>query len=234
MIEPYDILMLVVLVGMALFGVWKGMAWQVAALASVILSGLVAINCSPGLAPMISAEEPWNRIIAMLILYVVTAGAIWILFRLTSNVIDRIKLKEFDRQLGAMFGLAKGVLCCVVITFFAVTISEKSRTWVLDSQSGGLIARGIRRANPILPEDVRTWLGEYIDELDEKLHAPPTTPEERESDAIADADEKSTGDDIPKADEPKDKENTPSPATESDMDLKKTIDSLKDLLPKLK
>ena len=234
MIEPYDILMLGVLVGMALYGVWKGMAWQVAALASVILSALVAINCSPGLAPMISADEPWNRIIAMLILYVVTAGAIWILFRLISNVIDRIKLKEFDRQLGALFGLAKGVLYCVVITFFAVTVSEKSRTWVLESRSGGLIARGIRHANPILPEDVRTWLGKYIDELDEKLHEPPATPEESEPEAIAGTDEKSAGENVPKADEPKDKENTPPPAAESETDLKEAIDSLKGLLPKLK
>jgi hypothetical protein len=44
---------------------------------------------------------------------------------------------------------------------------------VLQSQSGDFIARGIRQANPVLPEDVRTWLGKYIDELDEKLHPPP-------------------------------------------------------------
>ena len=43
---------------------------------------------------------------------------------------------------------------------------------VLESRSGDLIARGIRNANPILPEDIRTYLGKYIDELDEKLHAP--------------------------------------------------------------
>ena len=178
MIQPYDIVMLVVLVGMTLLGVWKGMAWQVAALASVVLSAVVAINFSPGLAPLFSAEEPWNRIIAMLILYVVVAGAIWLLFRLVSNIIDRIKLKEFDRQLGAMFGLAKGVLYCVVITFFAVTVNESLRAMVLESHSGRIIAEGIRRANPIIPEDVRSWLGKYIDELDEKLHAPPTQPAE--------------------------------------------------------
>ena len=102
----------------------------------------------------------------MAVLYVITAGAIWILFRLVSNIIDRVKLKEFDRQLGATFGLAKGVLYCVVITFFAVTLSESSRQVVLASRSGDLIARGIRNANPILPEDVRKYLGEYIDELD--------------------------------------------------------------------
>jgi hypothetical protein len=47
---------------------------------------------------------------------------------------------------------------------------------VLKSRSGDWIARGIRNANPILPDDVRQWLGKYIDELDEKLHAPPNQP----------------------------------------------------------
>jgi membrane protein required for colicin V production len=172
-LQPYDFVMLAVLVGAVAFGVWKGVAWQITALASVVLSAAVAVHSSAPLAPYFSAQEPWNRFLAMLVLYVITAGAIWLLFRLVAGVIDRLKLKEFDRQLGALFGLAKGILYCVVITFFAVTLSESVRKSVLDSQSGKLIARGIRNANPILPDDVRHWLGKYIDELDEKLHTPP-------------------------------------------------------------
>jgi membrane protein required for colicin V production len=171
--EIYDIAMLVVIAGATLFGVWKGMAWQVASLASVILSGMVAVQGSGPVAPYISAEAPWNRCLAMLVLYVVTAAAIWIVFRMVSKAIDRVQLKEFDRQLGAIFGLAKGVLYCLIITFFAVTLSEQSRQAVLKSRSGDFIARGIQRANPILPEEVRAWLGKYIDELDKDLHAPP-------------------------------------------------------------
>jgi membrane protein required for colicin V production len=172
-IPTYDIAMLVVLVATTLWGVFKGMAWQVAALASVVLSAAVAIHSSAVVAPYCPGQEPWNRYLAMLVLYCVTALAIWILFRLVSNIIDRVQLKEFDRQLGALFGLAKGILYCVVITFFAVTLSESTRQLVLQSHSGEWIARGIRNANPILPEDVRTYLGKYIDEFDAKLHAPP-------------------------------------------------------------
>jgi hypothetical protein len=70
------------------------------------------------------------------LLYVATALAIWLLFRLVSGAIDRVKLKEFDRQLGVVFGLAKGILYCVIITFFAVTLSETARQTVLQSRSG--------------------------------------------------------------------------------------------------
>lgn len=184
MIQTYDIIMLIILIAATLWGVWKGMAWQIAALASVIVSAVVAVHASPAIAPLFSAwfgaKEPWNRYLAMLVLYVVMAAAIWIVFHLVSNVIDRIQLKEFDRQLGAIFGLVKGVLYCVVITFFAVTFSPTDgtspiRLMVLQSRSGDWIARGIRNAKPILPEDIRTYLGKYIDELDTNLHTPPAS-----------------------------------------------------------
>jgi membrane protein required for colicin V production len=173
MLQPYDFLMLAVLLGAVLFGVWKGVAWQVASLASVLVSAAVAVHSSAALAPYFGAQEPWNRFFAMAVLYVITAAAIWLLFRLVAGVIDRVQLKEFDRQLGAIFGLAKGVLYCVIITFFAVTLSEPARQAVLESKSGPLIARVIRDANPVLPDDVRTWLGKYIEEFNAKFNTPP-------------------------------------------------------------
>jgi membrane protein required for colicin V production len=178
-IQPYDIVMLVVLLGTAIFGAWKGMAWQIASLASLLVSTAVALHFSTSLAPYFSAKEPWNRFLAMFVLYVVTSIAIWLVFRLVSGMIDRVKLREFDRQMGALFGLAKGVLLCVVITFFAVTLSESIRQIVLKSHSGDAIARLTRHANPLLPEDVRAVIGKYIDELDQKLdpNTPPSQPE---------------------------------------------------------
>jgi membrane protein required for colicin V production len=221
--QSYDILMLIVLVGAVLFGVWKGAAWQAASLASIVLSALVAVHSSPAVAPWFGKQEPWNRILAMLVLYVVTAAAIWIVFRLVSNIIDRIQLKEFDRQLGGIIGLAKGVLYCVIITFFVMTLfeSESPRQLVLQSRSGDWIARGIRNANPILPEDVRKYLGKYIDELDAKLHPPPGRAVPGDSSGVA-----------PGA-APASPAPTAPPAAGQD-GKQKVKETLKDLLPKLK
>lgn len=176
LIQSYDVLMLAVLILAALFGLWKGMAWQLASLASLVLSCLVALRCSGPLAPYISGRQPWNRFLAMLILYLATSLAIWLVFRLVAGIIDRVQLKEFDRQMGALFGLAKGVLLCLVITFFAVTLSENSRQSVLRSHSGKYIALFIQRAAPAMPKEVRDLLGRYIDELDQRLD--PNTPPE--------------------------------------------------------
>jgi len=179
--EAYDLFMLGVLALCTLLGAWKGMAWQVATLASLVVSALVASRCSGPLAPLFSVQAPWNRCLAMLVLYLVTSLVIWLLFRLVAKFIDRVRLNEFDRQVGALFGLAKGVLWCLVITFFTVTLSENARQRVLRSRSGYYAARLIHSAKPALPPKVRDVLGEYIERLDEKLD--PATPPDGDSPA---------------------------------------------------
>src|SRR5262245_11476163 len=102
--DNYDILMIVVLVAATLFGAWKGLAWQVASMAAIVASYYVAFHFRDQLAEHIQTTPPWNVFIAMLVLYVGTSFVIWVVFRLVSGFIDRLKLKEFDRQIGALFG----------------------------------------------------------------------------------------------------------------------------------
>lgn len=185
-LQPYDILMLLVLILSTIFGAWKGMAWQLAALGSLAISAVVAVHLGGPLASYISVREPWNRCIAMLLLYLVTAMVIWWLFHLVAHIIDRVKLKEFDRQVGALFGAIKGVLWCVVITFFAVTLSESARQSILHTRSGYYIALLTQRATPMLPRELRDLLGRYIEQLDRKLD-PGEVAEPAESEPAADA-----------------------------------------------
>ena len=42
--QTYDMLMLVVLVGATVFGFWKGMAWQIASLASLVVSYFASLQ----------------------------------------------------------------------------------------------------------------------------------------------------------------------------------------------
>ena len=176
-IQGYDILILAIIALTTLFGAWKGMAWQIASIASLVVSYMVAMQFSGQLAPMISQHEPWNRFLAMLILFLATSAAIWLLFRMVSGVIDKVHLKEFDRQMGALFGLAKGILFCLVITFFAVTLTEGSRQAVLNSQSGKYVTRLLQKASPAMPQEVRDVLGKYIDQFERRLD-PDAPPEE--------------------------------------------------------
>lgn len=168
--QPYDVFMIVVLAAATLFGAWKGMAWQVASTASLVVSYLVALKFSERLAPHFGQQAPLNRFIAMFVLYMATSLAIWLLFRIVAGFINRVRLREFDRQMGALFGAAKGVLWCVAITFFAVTLSERARSAVLDSRSGYMIARLLDRADGLMPRELHGVLEPYLDKFEQELN----------------------------------------------------------------
>src|SRR5687767_3696119 len=83
--QTYDMMMLVVLVGATVFGFWKGMAWQIASLASLIVSYFAALRFSEQLAPVFGQQAPLNRFVAMAAIYVGTSFFIWTLFRFISK-----------------------------------------------------------------------------------------------------------------------------------------------------
>ncbi len=174
--EIYDIIMLIVLIGAMIFGAVKGFAWQLASIASIVVSYIVAYRFREPFSESIQAEPPWNRFLAMLILYLGTSLVIWVAFRMISGSIDRLKLKEFDRQVGAMFGLAKGALYCALITLFAVTLlGNKTRDKIVASKSGRYIAQVLDRSGAVMPPEIHQVIGPYLDRFQQRFHEPSST-----------------------------------------------------------
>ncbi|MDX1943823.1 MAG: CvpA family protein [Pirellulaceae bacterium] len=168
--QAYDILMLVILVGAVVWGAWKGLAWQLASIASMVLSYFVAFSFRAPLAKLINASPPWNVFVSMLILFLGTSLVVWIGFNLVAELIEKVKLREFDRQVGALFGFAKGVLLCVLITLFAVTLlSEPQRQAICNSKSGYYIAILLDKASGVIPGEVHQVLEPYMDRLDAQI-----------------------------------------------------------------
>ncbi len=169
--EIYDIIMLVVLVGAALFGAIKGFAWQLASIASILVSYFVAYRFREPFSQSIHADPPWNRFLAMLILYIGTALVVWVLFRMVSGTIDRMRLKEFDRQIGALFGLAKGALYCILITMFAVSLMGNNiREKIVQSRSGRYIAQVLDRSQAVIPPEIHNVVEPYLRRFDQRFN----------------------------------------------------------------
>lgn len=176
--DGYDIFMLVVVAATAVFGAMKGFAWQVASIGSIIISYFVAYRFREPFSQSIRAEPPWNGFLAMLILYVGTSLLIWLGFRMVSKTIDRMRLQEFDRHVGAVFGVLKGCLYCTLITLFAVTLlGPESRQKIVHSRSGYFISKALTQAHGVMPEEVQQVIGPYLDRLDHGA----TEPREQEN-----------------------------------------------------
>lgn len=165
--QGYDFLMVAVLVGAVAWGAWKGFAWQVASTASMVLSYFVALNFRAPVAQAIKATPPWNVFVAMLVLFLGTSLVVWLCFNFVSQAIERMKLKEFDRQVGALIGFAKGVLLCIIITLFAMTLLDQTqRQQIVNSRSGMYIAQILAKADAIMPQEIRQVLAPYVDGLE--------------------------------------------------------------------
>jgi membrane protein required for colicin V production len=169
--QTYDAMMVLVLVAATVFGFWKGMAWQLASLASLIASYFISLKFSSQLAPYFGQQAPLNRFSAQLAIYAASSFVIWMLFRFVSGAINKVKLQSFDKQMGAIFGFAKGVLLCVAITFFAVTLAPQPQGQaIVASQSGRYIVLLLNKADAVCPPELHQVVGPYLNTIEDKLN----------------------------------------------------------------
>ena len=178
----YDIVMIIVLLGCVWFGYWKGLAWQVASVAAICLSYFVAITFPDAITPYISAEAPFNRFAAMLILFIGTSLIVWTLFASVSKSLKKMELKGFDRQAGALMGGIQGSLLAMVITMFAVALlGDQARDAIWKSKTGYYVVQGIDKLPGVLPTELAQYIHTYVENfqnriVDENGNLPPKNP----------------------------------------------------------
>ena len=178
----YDIAMIIVFLGCIWFGYWKGLAWQVASVAAIFLSYFVAVTFPDAISPYISAEPPFNRFAAMLILFIGTSLIVWTIFASVSKSLKKMELKGFDRQAGALLGAFKGAILAMLITMFSVSLlGEKARDAIHQSKTGYYVVRGIDQLSGIAPTELAQFLHPHIEKfqeniVDENGNLPPRNP----------------------------------------------------------
>jgi len=166
----YDVCMLIVLGGAIWFGFWKGLAWQIASVAAIIASYVVAIKFRGPVSQFIQAEPPWDKLGAMLILFLGTSLAIWMIYGRVKGSIKKMELKGFDRQAGALLGAVKGCLLCMVITMFSVSmLGNRAHDAIHHSKLGPYIINGIGQVSAIVPQEVAEFIDPHVQKLEDQL-----------------------------------------------------------------
>ncbi len=174
-IEGYDIVMLGILAAAAVLGYFKGVIWQLAWIAGIAASAIMALRFGGPLAPFFGGQAPWNRLVAMLALYVATSMAVWLVFGAVSGIIKTAQLSSFDHQMGLLFGMAKGALLCIVVTFFAVMLAPGYRDQIVGSHSGRMVAELIVRSDQFLPTDIIETVKPFVQRFEDELRRPSGT-----------------------------------------------------------
>jgi len=149
----FDLIVLVILAALVLRGIWKGMISQIVSVASYFVCWIVATRFGSLIAPTIPVEAPWNQVLAAAIIFLVTLIAIRFAHAALEKTIKNWHLEKLNKLLGGLLGFAKGLLLCMILTFFAVMVSETSRAVVFNSKTGHGLVRLITQVGVFVPKD---------------------------------------------------------------------------------
>lgn len=159
--QIFDTIVLLIVLIAAFYGWRKGLATQIASIASLGVSFFVARNFHGSLAEISGLD----LIAAMLILFLASSVVIWLIFRQVKDAIETMKLGEFDHQMGAFFGAGKGFIIASLLTMFTMGlpfVGESVKQSVVGSRSGHWIAGFLYKAHSIMPQRVHDLVGPYL------------------------------------------------------------------------
>ncbi len=157
----YDGVMLAIVLFSVFQGAMKGMAWQLAPIASLVLGYLFAVPLSAATAQWFG-EPPLNRAFAMITMYILVSLGVYLIARSLRDSLEKVKLLEFDRHLGALLGGVKGVLFTVVLTVALLSVSPTAASLIVKSESRTIAAQIVNFVCPLLPEDVHRVIDPYL------------------------------------------------------------------------
>jgi uncharacterized membrane protein required for colicin V production len=150
----------VVIAGMV-WGALRGITWQLASIASLVLGYSVAYPLSGQLAHRFPGEPVVARALAMLAVYIGVSGGIFLAAWIVRTTLQRWKFDAFDRHLGMILGGLEGALLGVVATLFVVSLSPRTRETILTSSTGTAVNHLMTALGPILPGEIRDVLSPF-------------------------------------------------------------------------
>ena len=127
----FDLIVIGIVALSTIFAFWRGLIRVVMSLVALIAAVLAAIQFSPAVAAMLPAlGDPVTRYVAafaLIFIVVALVGALlgWVL----SRAIRAIGLGFVDRLLGAVFGVARGVLIVVIAVLLAGLTTLPRQEW---------------------------------------------------------------------------------------------------------
>ena len=157
----YDAVMIGAIVAGMIWGAFRGITWQLASIASLVLGYMVSFPLSGPLASHFPGEPVVARGLAMLTLYVASSGGVFFVAWLIRATLRAIKFEAYDRHLGMILGGLEGAFLGIVGTLFVLSLAPQSRTPILSSRSGHVVSATLNAVQPALPGEVREVLAPF-------------------------------------------------------------------------
>lgn len=158
-----DWVLLAVLLVSVLIGAWRGLVYEVLSVAAWVSAFVIAQWLAAdvgGRLPLGNASNEARYLAGLALVFVATLVACMLLIALLKRFVAVVGLRPIDRALGALFGLARGVLLLMVVVLVASrTQLQRQPDW---EASAGVKAVGnlVKTVVPMLPPEVIRYLPE--------------------------------------------------------------------------
>ncbi|MBF1164349.1 CvpA family protein [Dechloromonas agitata] len=146
------------IVGVSLiFGLWRGVVGEIIALVAWVLAIVAAVEFGAGVGSALFAgmSDPALRTLAGCVVIFVGVLVVMALFRmLVRSMVKALGLSVSDRILGMLFGLARGVLVCMVLVGLGGMTSAPQQAWWQQSTLAAPLETAVLATKPWLPDDL--------------------------------------------------------------------------------
>ena len=156
-----DWICLVVLLASLLLGAWRGLLYEVLAIAGWVAAFFAArwlADQAGAWLPMNEASAPVRHVAGFALVFVVVAFACGMLASLARRAAKSLGMRPVDRVFGAAFGIARGLVLLLVLGALARTTSLHETEWWRESVSVQWLETALAWLHPVLPEP----LGKYL------------------------------------------------------------------------
>lgn len=153
----FDYAVLAIVAASILLGAWRGLVSEVLALAAWVVALLAGRALAPEMAPVFGEwlQEPALRYAAAFIAIVVAVLVAAALLRLAlSKLLRAIGLGPLDRFLGAVFGVARGVLVVLLCVLIGGLTALPQQAWWRQAWLAPPLETAVLAAKPWLPAAV--------------------------------------------------------------------------------
>lgn len=144
-----------------LTGIWRGLIFEVLSLAGWLLAFWAAYAWSAELAlhlPMGESREAWRLAVAFVIIFLGVVFVVGLVAALLRKLLAFIGLGPLDRALGALFGVARGLLLLLALAVVLRLVGFDQEPWWRESRSSVWLAQGLEAVEPWLPESFAQML----------------------------------------------------------------------------
>lgn len=141
-------------------GYRRGLIFDVASLAGIILGVILAVHLSIGVSSLLPLHGDNALLISFFLIFVAVVVLSLFLAKLVERFIKLVHAGFFNNFAGAVFGLIKGTCILGVLLYYIAIIDLEERVLTRDSKESSLLYHPVERTGNILAGKISSYLDE--------------------------------------------------------------------------